>query len=144
LILAALCRGARKDLIMNQCVPVLIIATMSLLAGFSPAFAEGESPFLGKWTATWENKEGKTLQANVSITETGGAWQTLASRKYDFCVGKEAPIEIKSSTPREMKFSIKYSSIAPDCKDANVTLSLREEGTVVGRRGGEELTFTRK
>jgi hypothetical protein len=115
-----------------------------LLGGISPALAEEANPFIGKWIATWENKGGRPLQADVSIVEAGGTWQTLVTRKNDPCVGKEAPIEIKSVSPKELRMAVRHSEVIPGCKDTNVKLHLHDDGSVTGNRGSDEMTFTKK
>ena len=120
-----------------------IIAWLSVLSCISPAIAQSENPFLGKWTATWDNKDGRPLQANLVITETGGTWQTLAQRRLDPCVGKEAPIEIKSVSQQELRFTARHSEVLMGCKDTNVKMHFQPDGTVTGSRGQDEMRFTK-
>lgn len=121
-----------------------IVGLGVFLAGSLPAFAAGDNPFIGKWTASWENKGGRPLEADVSITESGGTWQTLATRKNDPCVGKEAPIEIKSVSPKELRMSVRHSEVISGCKDTNVKMEMHEDGNVTGKRGSDEMTFVKK
>lgn len=120
-----------------------ILVWVSVLSCISPVLAQSENPFLGKWTVTWENKEGRPLQANVVITETGGTWQTLVRRKLDPCVGTAAPIEVKSVSPKEMRFTARHSEVLTGCKDTNVKLQLQSDGTITGTRGQDEMKFSK-
>ena len=120
-----------------------ILVYLSVLSCVSPAKAQSENPFIGKWTATWENKDGRSLQANVVITEAGGTWQTLAQRKLDPCLGKEAQLEIKSVSPKEMRFTARHSEALMGCKDTNIKMQMQPDGTVTGSRGQDEMRFTK-
>lgn len=130
---------------LRYCSLAKISALLAFMAPTVPALSQSDNPFLGRWGATWENKGGQPLQANVEITENGGSWQTLAARRHDPCVGKQAPIQIKSVSPSAMDFSIRYSEVLQGCKDANVRLTRHEDGRVTGQRGADiALVLTRK
>lgn len=122
-------------------IPAVLLATASVAS----ALGQSDNPFIGHWNVTWDNKNGQPLQANVEITESGGSWQTLAARRHNPCVGKQAPIEVKSVSTKAMELSIRHSEVLQGCKDTKVRLIRHDDGRVTGQRGADaDLVFTRK
>jgi hypothetical protein len=57
-------------------------------------------------------------------------------------VGTAAPIEVKSVSHKEMRFTARHSEVLTGCK-TNVKLQLQPDGTITGTRGQDEMKFSK-
>ena len=118
---------------------LLALLTLCPLA----ANAQDPTPFLGNWQARWES-ERRPQEARVRITETGGSWQTLASRRHQPCNGKEAPIALEKIGPETAILRLKFSEALAGCQDGVVHLKRITPNRMSGKRGEYEIEFTRE
>lgn len=124
---------------------------MALLA-CAAAFAQGENPYSGKWTATWvgtTTSEGPATQhqnqAEVVIRDNGGSFQNLKSGRRNPCVGQKTPISVKKATAEELIFVIEFSGVMAGCQDSKVTLKRVDDKTLKGLRDKDkEITMVRE
>ena len=107
-----------------------------------PAVAWGQSAnsFVGKWSVTWQGKN-RPFQADLVITESGGTWKTFAQNRDDPCVGREAPVEIRTIDTKNLKLSVRHSEVVQGCKDTRVELELIDAERAIGKRGEVELAL---
>ena len=125
-------------------IPALAGALLMGTGGVASVHAQdAANPFIGKWKVEWQGEK-KSQEADLEITASGGTWQTATSKRKDPCIGREAPVEIKSVNAEMLKFTAKFSEALAGCKDANMTLTRAADGKVSGTRGDAELTLTRK
>lgn len=122
-----------------------VLVAAFLAVGQLPASAQdaAANPFTGKWSVEWENGS-RPQAADLEITASGGLWKTLATKRSDPCVGREAPLAITTSTADKLDFVIKFSDALQGCKDSKVSLMLDADGKVTGQRGGYALALKRK
>ncbi len=110
--------------------------------GMHFALAQTASRFDGDWNATWEGKA-STLEANFSLIQDTGTWQTLSRQRNDPCVGKAVPIRVDERTETSLKLTLRFSELITGCKDAKVSLEMAADGTVTGKRGDAALKLVR-
>jgi hypothetical protein len=116
---------------------------ISLLTA-AAAGAQTPSEFIGSWKVTWKGQT-RSLEAALSITETGGTWKTLQVRDHtNNCVGAEHPIEFQTKGTRDAVVTMRGSQMLAGCPDFQVTMTLIDANNAVGKRGNAELTFVRR
>jgi len=117
-----------------------LIASL-LLSG--QAHGQVPAPFVGTWKATWQTEK-KSYEAVMTVTDTGGTWQTAYADKYNPCAGREVPMKVESSSATAVQFQLQFSEVMHGCQNVNVALKIAPDGTVTGTRSKYELTLRRK
>ena len=126
------------------------IVAAAFVAAVCAVQAQSANPFVGTWDVTYTHvPRGSPIpreeQGTLVITETGGTWRVYArSTIGDPCSGRDTPIEIRRVDERQLRATVKYSSLADTCKDGGLELNRDEQGRVTGRRGQFELTLKKK
>lgn len=109
--------------------------------------AQAENPYNGDWTAKWVGTQGLVRGQNkaaVVILDTGGSFQNSKSSSKNPCVGRKAPIVVKTATADELVFVIQFSTALRGCQDSEVRLKRQDDGTLKGVRDTDkEITLSR-
>lgn len=113
-----------------------------LLLG-AQAHSQVAAPFVGSWKATWQTDK-KSYDAVMTVSDTGGTWQTATLDKSNPCAGREVPMKVESSSATEVQFQLRFSDVMSGCQNVNVALKLAPDGTVTGTRSKYELTLHKK
>ena len=124
-----------------NCVPMLI-ALVAMIAAI-PAQAQVSAPFLGTWKVTWQY-EAKAYEATMTVTESGGSWQTANRRQNNACAGRDVPMKVNSASPTEVQYTLAFTDVLPGCRNVPVVLKAGTDGAVSGTRSQLELTLTRQ
>lgn len=123
------------------------VLLMVLFMGCATAIAQAENPYNGDWTASWQSSKGALHYNNVgkvTILDNGGTFQNLRSSTRNPCVGKKAPISVKTVTADELIFVIEFSSVLKGCSDSEVKLKRVDDKTLKGMRDlNKEITLVR-
>jgi hypothetical protein len=118
------------------------------LLACAAAMAQTTNPYNGNWTATWEGTKGLLYHANqadVVIADQGGSFDNRSSSTRNPCVGRKAPIAVKTSTASDLVFVIRFSTVLQGCRDSEVRLKRVDDRTLKGTRDKDkEITLTRK
>jgi hypothetical protein len=99
-------------------------------------------PFLGKWSVQWQTDQA-TYDAVMTITETGGTWQTYIHRRSNPCAGREVQMQHDKVTADTLEMTLKFEDAIPGCRNARVRLKADDKGTVSGKRSEYELRLER-
>jgi hypothetical protein len=123
-----------------QHIVSLILATISFAALGQPA-----NPFVGDWKVSWQGEK-RAWQANLTINESGGSWQTFSAmrKETNVCIGREVPISIKSSSAEAMTIKLKYSEVLRGCADGQIVLTRVDDTTIAGKLRNWDLMLSRK
>jgi hypothetical protein len=115
----------------------------SLLLCFS-TFSSAQAPvdFSGNWDVKWQENN-LQLGAKLSIQNETGTWQMFAQTRRNPCFAMVAPIELKRTTEKRATVTLKYSAALNGCTDGMVFITQIDANSMVGKRGGIDLTFTR-
>jgi len=94
---------------------LLLLATccMSLVT-----FAQEAASLDGDWKARFESLRGAALEADVKIGEAAGTWRTLASNRFDKCIGREFPLVISNLGAEGFDLAIYRSKALTGCQDS--------------------------
>jgi hypothetical protein len=117
-----------------------------LIAGLLPsgqAYGQVPTQFVGTWKATWQTDK-KSYEAVMTVTETGGTWQTATLDKNNPCAGREVPMKVESSSATEVQLQLRFSEVMTGCQNVNVALKVASDGTVTGTRSKYDLTLVKK
>jgi hypothetical protein len=110
--------------------------------------AQTGNPYNGNWSATWQGTKGLVQHGNradVVIHDNGGTFQNQQFSTRNPCVGKKAPITVKTATADELVFVIEFSTVLRGCEDSEVRLKRVDDRTLKGFRDGErEITLVRE
>jgi len=120
-------------------------ATALALAAFAmatPGTAQVPAAFAGKWKATWQTEQ-RLYEAAMTVTETGGTWQTATRDRNNPCAGREVPMKVESAKADEVQLLLQFSEVIPGCTNVKVTLKTGPDGAVVGTRSKYELKLSR-
>lgn len=118
----------------------LLAASLALAVA---AQAQVPAPFVGTWKATWAT-ERKSYEAVMTVTDSGGTWQTATRGESNPCAGREVPLKVEAAAATELKLQLQFSEVIPGCQNVSVTLKAGPDGAVTGTRNKYELTLTRK
>ena len=114
-----------------------------LLSAVTSSFAQVPAPFIGTWKAAWQTEK-KSYEAEFSISDSGGQWQTATSNSNNPCVGREVPMKLESTSDHSAQFVLQFSEVLIGCQNVTVTMKTGPDGTVTGTRSKIELTLTKK
>ncbi len=117
----------------------LLLSTASTLALAQVPVAK---PFLGKWSVEWQTDQSR-YDAVMTITETGGTWQTYIRRRSNPCAGREVQMQHDKVTADTLEMTLKFEDAIPGCRNARVRLQVDDKGTVTGKRSEHELQLKR-
>ncbi len=107
------------------------------------ALAQVPAPLQGTWSARWQT-DNREYDASMTITESGGTWQTMTRNRTNACAGREVPMKLESSTATGAEFTLMFSEVLTGCANAKVALSVGADGKVTGTRSKFELTLVKK
>jgi len=107
------------------------------------AMAQVPAPLLGTWAASWQT-DNRTYDSTMTITETGGTWQTAVRYRNNACAGREVPMRLDASSPSGAEFTLMFSEVLTGCTNAKVALNVGQDGKVTGTRSKFELTLVKK
>jgi hypothetical protein len=129
---------------MKRIVEFIFVAVLSCTS----ALAQSENPYNGKWTATWAGTKGLVKGQNkgdVVILDSGGSFQNQKISSKNPCVGKKAPIAVKTATADELVFVIQFSTVLRGCQDSEVKLKRVDDNTLKGIRDADkEITLVKE
>lgn len=108
-----------------------------------PATAQVPAPLVGDWKGTWQT-ENRLYEARLTVTPSGGTWQTATSSRANVCVGREVPMKVESATESEVKFQLQFSEVITGCPNVFVTMKVGPDGAVTGTRSKYELQLVRR
>lgn len=118
------------------------------LLGCTAVTADAGNPYNGNWTATWASTKGLLQHNNaaaVVIQDNRGSFQNQRSSTRNPCVGKKAPITVKTATADELIFVIEFSTVLRGCEDSEVKLKRVDDKTLKGVRDADkEITLVRE
>jgi len=123
-------------------IPSIGVLITSLLM-IHPAHGQVPAPFVGTWKAAWQTEK-KAYEAVMTVTDTGGTWQTATLDKNNPCAGREVPMKVESSSATAIRLQLRFSEIMTGCQNVNVELKLGPDGSVTGTRSKYELSLTKK
>jgi hypothetical protein len=122
-----------------------------LVMGCTPlshAFADGNAPFIGKWSGEYKTDEGFDREAELVVSAEGSTWTARpkgSAGKYNPCFGRAFPAVIEVDSPSGLSISILANSAVPVCKNSSVRLKLVDpthlEGTI---RGGRAVSLEKR
>jgi hypothetical protein len=119
------------------------VAGAAALVLSAPASAQVPAAFTGTWKATWQT-ENRLYEAAMTVTETGGSWQTATRDRNNPCAGREVPMKVESATADEVRLLLQFSEVIPGCTNVKVTMRTGPNGTVVGTRSKFDLTLKKQ
>lgn len=120
----------------------VLLATM-LAAG--SAVAEGDNPFNGSWTITFDSTRIADLTGTVVIKGDTGTWDMLTQSRRNPCFGREYPITIQKASTDELVFTVNRAATLVGCKDSTYTFRKVDDNTLKGEVGeGRAALLTRK
>ncbi len=121
---------------------------IAALLACATAIAQAANPYNGDWTATWVGTEGvlhHVNQADVVIADNSGSFDGQRSSTRNPCVGRKAPIVVKTASAEELTFVIRSSTVLQGCRDSLVRLKRVDDKTLKGIRDKDkEITLVRK
>jgi hypothetical protein len=114
----------------------------------STAVAQQPHPFVGEWEGTMKTQKADELEVKVVLTASGGTWRFygkgMPSRKNP-CVGRDFPIEVKSSTDKRIVFKVSGASVLKGCVDDVATLNATDDKALQGALAdGRKISLTRR
>jgi hypothetical protein len=88
-------------------------------------------------------------QADVVIADNGGSFDNRYRSTHNPCVGRKAPIAVKTATASGLVFVIGFSTVLRGCRDSEVRVKRVDERTLKGLKDKDkdkdkEITLTRK
>lgn len=107
------------------------------------AMAQVPAPMVGTWSATWQT-DNRSYDATMTVTASGGTWQTATRNRTNACAGREVPMKLESSTPSSAEFTLMFSEVLAGCANAKVALNVGPDGKVTGTRSKFELALVKK
>lgn len=128
--------GGRRVLV------ALLTGALGLAASW-PAAAQVPAPLVGNWQGTWQT-ENRQYEARLTVTSSGGSWQTATTSRTNPCAGKDVPMKVESATETEVKFLLQFSEVIPGCQNVAVTMMVGPDGAVTGTRSKYELQLVRR
>ncbi len=108
-----------------------------------PAAAQVPAPLVGSWQGTWQT-ENRQYEARLTVTPSGGTWQTATTSRANACAGREVPMKVESATESEVKFQLQFSEVITGCPNVFITMKVGPDGAVTGTRSKYELQLLRK
>ncbi len=126
----------------NRAVFTTLLCLASMLLSAS-AWAQVPASLVGTWSAKWQT-DNREYDATLTVTESGGTWQTLTRNRTNACAGREVPMKLESSTASGAEFTLMFSEVLPGCPNAKVALSVGTDGKVSGIRSRFPLSLVKK
>lgn len=94
--------------------------------------AQTPHPWNGSWTLEFDGSRTSDLEGTVVVQGHGGSWRVATQSKKNPCVGREAPILVKSATADELVFEVNRSSVLAGCRDWTMTFKKVDDKTLQG------------
>lgn len=94
--------------------------------------AQTPHPWDGTWTLGFDGSRTSDLEGTVVVQGQGGSWRVATQSSKNPCVGREAPILVRSATADELVFEVKRSSVLASCKDWTMTFKKVDDKTLRG------------
>ena len=98
----------------------------------SVATAQDASSLAGEWTAKYVGRNGRPIQAEVSISGSGGSWQSLSRSTENPCNGKKFPLLVASQGADAVTLTVKASEVIAGCSDHVLDLKRIDAKTLEG------------
>ena len=118
------------------------IAGFFLLAA-SQCWAQAGTDYSGVWDVQWQENN-LQLGAKLTIQGDTGTWQMFSQARRNACFSMAAPIELKRVADNRATIALKYSAALAGCADGMIHVGKLDGNTMTGKRGGVDMTFTRK
>jgi len=114
-----------------------------LLVGPSQAQTSPQA-FNGTWTLGLDGSKTIDLEGTVVVKDDGGTWRVLARSRGNPCVGREAPIVVKSATDDELVFEVNRSQVLAGCRNSTLRFRKVDDKQMTGQMAdGRVVTLTR-
>jgi|JI10StandDraft_1071094.scaffolds.fasta_scaffold33186_8 hypothetical protein len=96
------------------------------------AAAQAPHPWSGTWTLEFDGSRTSDLEGTVVVQGDGGSWRVATQSKKNPCVGREAPIVVKSATAEELVFEVDRASVLKGCRNWTMTFKKVDDKTLQG------------
>lgn len=107
--------------------------------------AQGSNPYDGSWTIKMEGTNRVAYEGDLVIQGEGGSWKVLARDKRDPCIGREAPLVVRTATAEKLVFDVNRSKVLTGCPDWTMKLTPVDDKTLSGQfKDGRVVTFIRQ
>ena len=124
------------------------VLRLTIVAGTvfgSVALAQVANPYNGTWTIKFDGAARVNLEGTVVVKDDGGSYKVLAQSKNNPCVGREAPLNVKSATADELVFEVTRSKVLSGCEDYTLRFKRVDDKTLQGSLAdGRKITLTRE
>ncbi|MBT9598483.1 MAG: hypothetical protein IV094_21040 [Vitreoscilla sp.] len=94
--------------------------------------AQPPHPWDGTWTLGFDGSRTSDLEGTVVVQGQGGSWRVATQSSKNPCVGREAPILVKSATADELVFEVNRSSVLAGCRNWTMTFKKVDDKTLQG------------
>lgn len=115
---------------------------------FLMGHAVAQSPpnaYNGTWMLGMDGSRTVDMEGTVVVRDDGGTWRVLARSRGNPCVGREAPIAVKSATDTELVFEVNRSQVLAGCRDWTMRFRKLDDGKLTGQlTDGRLVTLTRQ
>lgn len=109
------------------------ISILALAIGLPlAAAAQAPHPWNGTWTLGFDGSRTSDLEGTVVVQGEGGSWRVATQSAKNPCVGREAPILVKTATADELVFEVNRSSVLAGCKNWTMTFKKVDNKTLQG------------
>ena len=112
--------------------PVTRAAFLGIALGYALVLAQSSNPYVGTWSASYQNASGKSRQGTVVVSEQGGTWDMDVASRDNPCTGRSVPIEVQRATSDDLVFAIRRSKALPGCKDGLAAFKRVDDRTLEG------------
>lgn len=110
--------------------------------------AHAQSPpnaYNGTWALGMDGSRTVDMEGTVVVKDEGGTWRVLARSRGNPCVGREAPIAVKSATETELVFEVNRSQVLAGCRNWTMRFRKLDDKTLTGQlTDGRVVTLTRE
>jgi hypothetical protein len=113
---------------MNQARVILVAAFVFA----TPAIAQSQNPYNGKWTVSFDGKKSADLDGSVVIKDNGGTWDIVAQSRKNPCVGRPHAITVQKASAEELVFTVNRAQTLVGCKDSTYTFKKVDDKMMKG------------
>ena len=110
-----------------------------------PVLAQSPNPYDGTWAVSFDGQRTADLEGTVVVKDGGGMWKVLAKSRKNPCIGREAPITVKTASADELVFEINRSKVLTGCEDLTMKFKKVDGTTLSGKTSsGAVILLTRQ
>ena len=101
-------------------------------APWRPALHTSTNPYNGTWTVSFDGRRTADLEGTVVLKDAAGTWEVLARSAKNPCVGREAPITVRTASAGELICEVNRSKVSTGGKDLDDEIEEVDDKALTG------------